>query len=193
MDDLPDLKPVKVKCSQTNCDEGQHCYRPKKRKDWKALNPEPECRNCGDKGVDMAITRATTASDPGRILAELGREFIRAHFLAAPIDAQGRRELRRFGVGGVRQRAAKQLAGRVGKLHPYDGRQTPMEGSVLNLAQHATATCCRRCAWYWYGLPRKEDYDEAQLAFCDGLIQAYLDQRQEELEAIAAPPVPGAS
>jgi len=31
-----------------------------------------------------------------------------------------------------------------------DGKQTPMRGHPVFIAQHATATCCRRCLWKWY-------------------------------------------
>ncbi len=45
---------------------------------------------------------------------------------------------------------------------PNDGRQTPMRGHPVFVAQHATATCCRGCLEKWHriskgsGLSREE-------------------------------------
>lgn len=32
---------------------------------------------------------------------------------------------------------------------PNDGKQTPMKGHPVFTAQHATATCCRKCIKKW--------------------------------------------
>lgn len=37
---------------------------------------------------------------------------------------------------------------------PNDGRQTPFRGHPVFKAQHATATCCRKCLEKWYHIPR---------------------------------------
>ncbi len=34
-----------------------------------------------------------------------------------------------------------------------DGKQTPMRGHPVFIAQHATATCCRGCLAKWHGIP----------------------------------------
>lgn len=36
---------------------------------------------------------------------------------------------------------------------PNDGRQTPMRNHPAFVAQHATATCCRKCLQKWHGIP----------------------------------------
>jgi hypothetical protein len=33
-----------------------------------------------------------------------------------------------------------------------DGKQTPMRGHPVFIAQHATATCCRSCVAKWHGI-----------------------------------------
>src|SRR4051812_10157941 len=37
---------------------------------------------------------------------------------------------------------------------PNDGKQTPMRGHPVFVAQHATATCCRGCLAKWHGIER---------------------------------------
>lgn len=36
---------------------------------------------------------------------------------------------------------------------PNDGKQTPMRGHPVFVAQHATACCCRGCLEQWHGIP----------------------------------------
>ncbi len=48
---------------------------------------------------------------------------------------------------------------------PNDGKQTPMRGHPVFIAQHATASCCRKCIKKWHKFPlgtalssRQQDY-----------------------------------
>lgn len=36
---------------------------------------------------------------------------------------------------------------------PNDGKQTPMRNHPVFIAQHATASCCRKCLIKWHGIP----------------------------------------
>lgn len=38
---------------------------------------------------------------------------------------------------------------------PNDGRQTPMRNHPVFIAQHATASCCRKCLEKWHGIPAR--------------------------------------
>ncbi len=186
MDELPAFEKVKIKCSSTECDKDKHCYRPK-RGQWKDDGVRGECQACGDTSVDMSVTRARDASNPNAIFAELGREFIRDHFLNKPVDERGQRQIRRDGVDSIRGRVHSHIASRIGaEPNAWDGRQTPLEGSILNLAQHATATCCRKCAYYWYAIPKDRPLKPDELQFCESMVLAYLDRRDTELRAIEA-------
>src|SRR3546814_4488449 len=43
-----------------------------------------------------------------------------------------------------------------------DGKQTPMRGHPVLIAQHATATCCRSCLAKWHGIPAGRLLDAAE-------------------------------
>ncbi|WP_372584870.1 DUF4186 domain-containing protein, partial [Serratia marcescens] len=52
---------------------------------------------------------------------------------------------------------------RLAAAHPKnDGKQTPMRGHPVFVAQHATATCCRGCLEKWHGIPQGVALDERQ-------------------------------
>ncbi len=48
---------------------------------------------------------------------------------------------------------------------PKDGKQTPMKGHPVFLAQHATGTCCRSCLEKWHGIPRGRPLTEEETAY----------------------------
>lgn len=186
MDELPDLNEVKITCSAKDCDKDKHSFRPK-RGHWKELDDQGVCQGCGDKSVDMSVTRARDIRRPEAIFTELDREFIRHIYLNKPLDARARRIIRRDQMEGIRAKVHQRIFKSIGQEpDAFDGRRTPLEGNVLHYAQHATATCCRRCAWYWYGIPREGEMSDENLAFCEGLVNAYIDRREGEIRAIAA-------
>ena len=59
-----------------------------------------------------------------------------------------------------------------------DGRQTPMRGHPVFIAQHATATCCRGCLAKWHGIGRGTPLSQQQIDYVLGVIERWL-QRQE--------------
>ncbi len=44
-----------------------------------------------------------------------------------------------------------------------DGKQTPMRGHPVFVAQHATATCCRGCLAKWHRIPKGRPLAEAEI------------------------------
>ncbi|MFQ8431083.1 DUF4186 domain-containing protein [Amaricoccus sp. W119] len=58
---------------------------------------------------------------------------------------------------------------------PNDGRQTPMRGHPVFIAQHATATCCRGCLAKWHGLPAGRALSRVEQRAVVGLIMAWID------------------
>lgn len=58
------------------------------------------------------------------------------------------------GMGTVMEHARDFIDERLAPADlPNDGRQTPMGNHPVFIAQHATATCCRKCLAKWHGIP----------------------------------------
>lgn len=84
-------------------------------------------------------------------LAALARSNFRSRFHLALRDRQyicdkGWDVMRRHAADFVAQRLAPAVI-------PNDGKQTPMRGHPVFIAQHATACCCRGCLAKWHGHP----------------------------------------
>jgi hypothetical protein len=57
------------------------------------------------------------------------------------------------GLRTVLDHARDFVAKRLAPAEPLnDGRQTPMRGHPVFIAQHATGTCCRSCLAKWHGI-----------------------------------------
>lgn len=51
-----------------------------------------------------------------------------------------------------------------------DGRQTPMKGHPVFLAQHATATCCRGCLYKWHHIPQNKALNDWEINYVVSVI-----------------------
>ena len=56
-----------------------------------------------------------------------------------------------------------------------DGRQTPMRGHPIFIAQHATATCCRGCLEKWHRIPRGRELTEVEVEYVVAVLTRWLD------------------
>ncbi len=55
-----------------------------------------------------------------------------------------------------------------------DGRQTPMRGHPVFVAQHATATCCRGCLHKWHRIPAGRPLSDDEVGYAVAVIMAWL-------------------
>ena len=59
-----------------------------------------------------------------------------------------------------------------------DGRQTPMRGHPVFIAQHATATCCRSCLQKWHGIAAGRPLSPAEQEHVVAAIERWLEAQQ---------------
>ena len=57
---------------------------------------------------------------------------------------------------------------------PNDGKQTPMRGHPVFVAQHACACCCRGCLETWYHIPKGVPLTEVQQKGIVDLLMAWI-------------------
>jgi hypothetical protein len=90
---------------------------------------------------------------------------------------------RRKGRVALHERTARVLAQAIGSpQHPRQGRQTPFTtDNPIHYAQHATATCCRRCLEEWHGIPPNTVLSPQTLEYLTALATRFLDYRLPDL------------
>lgn len=57
---------------------------------------------------------------------------------------------------------------------PNDGKQTPMKGHPVFIAQHATATCCRGCLYKWHKIPKDKELTNIEIDYIVNLIMKWI-------------------
>jgi len=177
------LPAIKVKCTSTDCENDQHCYLRKRKVE--GAHVFGACRACGTEApFDIGRIRARDIDDIAYTFAALRNEMIRAHYWTKPFDNDALRRANKKGRDGVMAAVPGRLRSSIGKkANGFDGRQTGLEGNIILYAQHATATCCRKCLSYWHGVQADRDLKPKEARYCEALVVAYLEERLPPLDA----------
>ncbi|PNH20097.1 DUF4186 domain-containing protein [Lachnospiraceae bacterium] len=81
------------------------------------------------------------------------------------------------GLDTIREHARDLIARREAPaVIPNDGRQTPMRGHPVFIAQHATATCCRGCIRKWHKIPEDRELSPIQQAYLVDVIMIWIEK-----------------
>lgn len=81
------------------------------------------------------------------------------------------------GLDIIRSHAADFVANRLAPaLIPNDGKQTPMRGHPVFVAQHACACCCRGCLNKWYRVPQGRELTKTEQQKIVNLLMAWIEK-----------------
>lgn len=106
------------------------------------------------------------------LFARLAKSAFRAKF---KLTSKDHAYIQIKGMDTIARHAADFIAGRIAPAHPKnDGRQTPLRGHPVFVAQHATATCCRGCIAKWHGIPKGADLSAARQRYLVSVLMAWL-------------------
>ena len=64
-----------------------------------------------------------------------------------------------------------------------DGKQTPMHGHPVFIAQHATATCCRGCLYKCYHIQKGKDLTSEQVDYIVAVIMEWIKRELQRKES----------
>lgn len=114
----------------------------------------------------------TAQYDFGDLFERLSRSAFRSGFCLKPkdieyVNAKGMDVICRHACDFVRRRLAPAVP-------PNDGRQTPMRGHPVFIAQHATGCCCRGCLAKWHGIPAGRGLTEAEQGYVVAVIMEWI-------------------
>lgn len=111
------------------------------------------------------------------LFAALARSRFRSKFA---LGEREQFELTRHGPDVIRAHAEQFIRKRLAPARPAaDGKQTPMAGHPVFVAQHATATCCRGCLAKWHGIAPGHPLDETEQTYVCDVIMAWLSARYD--------------
>ena len=110
-------------------------------------------------------------------LARLGRSSFRAGFHLSEAE---KTYTRQKGLDVIRSHAADFVAKRLAPaVIPNDGRQTPMRGHPVFVAQHDCACCCRGCLEKWYRVRPGVPLTPVQQEKIVSLLMVWIEKEME--------------
>ena len=81
------------------------------------------------------------------------------------------------GMNIIRKHAEEFVRTRLAPAYPpNDGKQTPMRGHPVFIAQHACACCCRGCLEKWYRVPQGKELTDIQQEKIVNLLIRWIEQ-----------------
>ncbi len=82
------------------------------------------------------------------------------------------------GLATIRSHARDFVAKRLAPaVIPNDGKQTPMRGHPVFLAQHATGCCCRGCFYKWHHIPAGRELTQEEQDYAVGVLMAWIEKQ----------------
>lgn len=89
------------------------------------------------------------------------------------------------GMETIRRHAEDLIARRLAAENPEnDGKQTPMKGHPVFIAQHATACCCRGCLEKWHHIPAGKTLTKDEQAYIADVLTEWIEKERNRQETV---------
>jgi hypothetical protein len=126
----------------------------------------------------MFITMTAVEMTISQKLASLKKSKFRSKFRLSQKD---RNYISAKGLEISKEHAYQFIIARAAPDFPKnDGKQTPMRGHPVFIAQHATATCCRGCIQKWHGIEKNRMMNEVEIGYVVALILGWIERQINE-------------
>ena len=167
-----------------DCVTGLHTYHLSKRIN---AHGHPICKHCGADLIDWNRLHRRDLEDSDYMFAQLMSDRLRSEWWTREFDIVAKKHALRKGIRTLEEAARARLTKSVGAAYPaFDGRQTPRSGNTIYYAQHALACCCRKCLWYWHGIPLGTTLSSDVLNYLTQLVMKYIQLRLPEMKLVAS-------
>lgn len=113
-----------------------------------------------------------------QLFEHLGQSKFRSRFHLKQSDKD---YVRNKGLDTIEEHARDFIAKREAPaVIPNDGKQTPMRGHPVFVAQHATATCCRECIRKWHKIKPGKELSQIQQDYLVDVIMTWIKKEMED-------------
>ena len=112
--------------------------------------------------------------DRNDFFARLSRSDFRRRF---HLNEKDKAYIIEKGADIIRSHARNFVEKRLSPENPEnDGKQTPMKGHPVFVAQHATACCCRGCIEKWHNIPSGKVLTQAEQEYITDVIMEWIER-----------------
>ena len=111
------------------------------------------------------------------ILDKLAKSKFRSRF---KLRAKELEYIKDKGLDTIYSHACDFIRDRVAPAEPAnDGKQTPMRGHPVFIAQHACACCCRGCIEKWHKIPKGRELTQEEQNYLVSVIMEWIKRQIE--------------
>lgn len=111
------------------------------------------------------------------LFARLAKSDFRSRFHLTKKDKE---YIAEKGLSTIRRHAEDFIAKRLASaVIPNDGKQTPMRGHPVFLAQHATGCCCRGCFYKWHHIPAGRELTNEEQQYAVAVLMAWIETQNK--------------
>ena len=87
----------------------------------------------------------------------------------------------KIGIDKVREHAYDFINNRLApEIILNDGKQTPMKGHPVFIAQHACACCCRSCLEKWHHIPKGRKLSDNEIDYIVDLLMEWINRKNKK-------------
>lgn len=124
--------------------------------------------------------------DHSELFIRLGGSKFRSSFRLKEKDKKyasdkGRDKIQEHARDFIRMRLAPAVI-------PNDGKQTPMKGHPVFLAQHACACCCRGCLEKWHDIPKGRELTLEEQKYVVDVLMTWIDRQMAGYQPLEPSP-----
>ena len=121
------------------------------------------------------VSSASEDYDLTDLFARLSKSYFRSRFR---LSAKDKEYISSKGLATICQHAEDFVARRLAPaVIPNDGKQTPMRGHPVFIAQHATGCCCRGCFSKWHHIPAGRQLTIVEQQYAVAVLMAWIERQ----------------
>lgn len=125
-----------------------------------------------EKELESSVGQEYDLTD---LFARLAKSDFRSRFHLTKKDKE---YIAEKGLPTIRRHAEDFIAKRLAPaVIPNDGKQTPMRGHPVFLAQHATGCCCRGCFYKWHHIPAGRELPKEEQQYAVAVLMAWIEKQ----------------
>lgn len=127
-------------------------------------------------GIGSADQIKYRLPDRQQLIERLSRSEFRSRFHLSDHD---KAYIAEKGMDQIRSHAEDFVRERLAPENPeHDGKQTPMRGHPVFIAQHATACCCRGCLEKWHNIPAGKALNEDEQEYITDILMDWIERQK---------------
>ena len=125
-------------------------------------------------GKGMADAIKYVLPDKEDLIRRLSNSNFRSRF---HLSNEDREYINDNGIDVIKSHARDFVSKRLSPENPKnDGKQTPMKGHPVFIAQHAIACCCRSCLEKWHNIPAGKELDDNEQEYIVNVLIEWIER-----------------